>query len=214
MTQSAQRVYAGETAEQRVSRRRAALIDQAIALVGEHGWRQLSAERVCELAGLNKRYFYESFTDVDALAAAMIDELAAELLALVVTDPLAVSLPQLVRTMVEKLVAHCVEHPDRARVLFGELAGSEAATRQRRLAIRQIVAIVAGDARLVAHADHPMADVLASILVNGSIRTLVDWLDGHLPLTREQLVDETTASWVISIEGAIAHISASSADSA
>ncbi|MET8824299.1 TetR/AcrR family transcriptional regulator [Streptomyces sp. NPDC004610] len=35
------------------------------------GWSALSARRVCETAGLTRRYFYESFASPDALIAAI-----------------------------------------------------------------------------------------------------------------------------------------------
>ena len=39
-------------------------------------WRAATVAKVCQAAGLNKRYFYESFTDLDTLAAAVVEETA------------------------------------------------------------------------------------------------------------------------------------------
>ncbi|WP_329413301.1 TetR/AcrR family transcriptional regulator [Nocardia vinacea] len=206
MSESARRVYGGETGEQRIARRRAALLDAAITVVAEQGWRQLSVERICGSAGLIRRYFYESFTDIDAIAAAVIDELATEILTLVVVDDLSVPRPQLIRTMIEKLVDYAVDDPRRARVFFGEMAATEAASQQRVLAIRRIITILAGDARTISHADHPMIDIAASVLVNGSIRTLIDWLDGTITVPRADFIDHLTTLWLITSEGAIAHL--------
>lgn len=39
------------------------------------GWAALSARRICEQAGLTRRYFYESFDDLDALLGAAFDRI-------------------------------------------------------------------------------------------------------------------------------------------
>ncbi|MFX0580261.1 TetR/AcrR family transcriptional regulator [Nocardia nepalensis] len=211
MSASTKQNYGGESGEQRAARRRAVLLDAAITVVAEQGWRQLNVERVCTSAGLIKRYFYESFTDIDAIAAAVIDELATEILTLVVVDDLSVPRPQLVRTMIEKLVDYAVDDPRRARVFFGEMAATEAASVQRVLAIRRIVTILAGDARAISHTDHPMIDITASVLVNGSIRTLVDWLDNSIAVSREEFIDDLTTLWLLTSESTIAHVASTPA---
>ncbi|WP_153810437.1 TetR/AcrR family transcriptional regulator [Nocardia sp. SYP-A9097] len=212
MSASTKQNYGGESGEQRAARRRAALLDAAITVVAEQGWRQLNVERVCTSAGLIKRYFYESFADIDALAAAVIDELATEILTLVVVNDLSIPRPQLMRTMIEKLVDYAVNDPRRARVFFGEMAATEAASHQRGLAIRRIVTILAAEARTLSHADHPMLDITASVLVNGSTRTLIDWLDGTIAVPREEFINYLTWLWLSASEGAIAHVASTPAE--
>jgi AcrR family transcriptional regulator len=64
------RPYRGVAAADRVAHRREALLDAALEVFTENGWDALSARRICEQAGLARRYFYESFADLDALIAA------------------------------------------------------------------------------------------------------------------------------------------------
>ena len=193
---SKQRTYAGETGDERVGRRRTALLEAAIALIAEQGWHQLRIDRVCEAAGLNKRYFYENFADLDAFAAAVIEQLADEVLTLVVVDDLAIPTPLLIRSMVEKLVNRAVTHPARTRVLFREAGSNETASQARTAAVQRIIDILVMDARTVRSTADPSVDVAASILVHGSMRTLLDWLDGRVEASPDEFVDQLTAVWL------------------
>ncbi|MCC3331471.1 TetR/AcrR family transcriptional regulator [Nocardia abscessus] len=202
--QPVRRVYAGKTMQQRVEQRRAAIIDAAIAVVAEQGWRHLSVERICESAGLIRRYFYESFADLDALTVAMIDALADELLTLVVRNDLTAPRADLIRTMVGQVVDYGVEHPNKVRVLFGEMSTTDAAAQRRRAAIGRIVQILAADGRVIHHADDPLIDLTAALLVNGSVATLLDWLDGTITMTKRQFIDGLTVVWLRTTETTIA----------
>ncbi|AHH18350.1 putative transcriptional regulator, TetR family [Nocardia nova SH22a] len=198
------RVYAGLTMQQRVERRRAALVDAAIVVVAEQGWRQLTVERICESAGLIRRYFYESFADLDALTVAVIDTLAEQLLTLVVRNDLTAPRAELIHTMVDEVVNYGVEHPNNVRVLFGEMAATDAAAQRRRAAIGRIVQVLASDGRTIHHVDDPTIDLTASLLVNGSIATLLDWLDGTIAMTQRQFIDDMAALWLRTTDNAIA----------
>lgn len=69
MTQelSNSRSYRGQTPEQRRADRRRRLIAGAITVYGERGYHHATVKSVCDAAGLTERYFYESFTNSEAL---------------------------------------------------------------------------------------------------------------------------------------------------
>ena len=67
----------------RRAERRQLLVDAAYRIFGEGGEQALSVRSVCRETGLNSRYFYESFPDVDALLGAVYDGVSAELAAAV-----------------------------------------------------------------------------------------------------------------------------------
>jgi AcrR family transcriptional regulator len=71
-----QRQYAGHSAEERRLQRRGQLIDAAIHVYGEQGYRNATVKAVCDAAGLTERYFYESFTNSEALLIASFDVVA------------------------------------------------------------------------------------------------------------------------------------------
>ena len=74
----ATRSYGGVTADERRATRRVALIEAALDLFAEDGARAVSKRAVCARARLNDRYFYEHFTDSDALIEAIVRDLTAE----------------------------------------------------------------------------------------------------------------------------------------
>lgn len=205
MTATPTRAYGGISAATRVEQRRGALIEAALELVHTEGWRQLTVEAACRRAGLNKRYFYESFADIEALAEAVIDQLVGEVLAVVLPDSLDVPREELIITMVGDLADYAAAHPSRAAVFFGDVSSLEAAARRQSAAIRGLIEIVARDGRAIHGIDDPIADVAATVLVQGSIRALLDWLHGHLAIDRQRLVDHVAAIWLITTEGVAAH---------
>lgn len=73
------RTYGGATAAERVEQRRRQLVDAAVAVFGTRGYRAATVGDVCAEAGLSKRYFYESFTDAEALFLACYEQCAEEI---------------------------------------------------------------------------------------------------------------------------------------
>ncbi|WP_315830749.1 TetR/AcrR family transcriptional regulator [Bradyrhizobium prioriisuperbiae] len=67
------RHYAGVSAEERQLARRERLIEAAISVYGKLGYRNATVKAVCEAAGLTERYFYESFTNSEALLVTAFD---------------------------------------------------------------------------------------------------------------------------------------------
>src|SRR4051794_16661626 len=66
-------VWRGTTAEERLAPRREKLVQAGFELLGEHGPAGTTVRGVCAHAGLNPRYFYESFADLDELMGAVFD---------------------------------------------------------------------------------------------------------------------------------------------
>lgn len=73
------RSYKGATPLQRVEQRRGLLVDAAVDVFGTIGYRAATVDHVCARAGLSKRYFYESFTDSEALLLACYERCAEEI---------------------------------------------------------------------------------------------------------------------------------------
>jgi AcrR family transcriptional regulator len=65
------RSYGGLPSEDRVAGRRARLIEAGIQLFGTQGLRATTVRGVCAQAGLTDRYFYESFSSLEALLQAV-----------------------------------------------------------------------------------------------------------------------------------------------
>ncbi|WP_280458158.1 TetR/AcrR family transcriptional regulator [Nocardia carnea] len=73
------RSYRGASADQRRAERRERLIEAAIEVFGTAGYRGATIESVSSEAGLIKRYFYESFDDLESLLCAVYEPIVQEL---------------------------------------------------------------------------------------------------------------------------------------
>ncbi|MGO4443446.1 TetR/AcrR family transcriptional regulator [Mycobacterium sp. 2YAF39] len=71
---SAKRAYGGVAADERRAIRRAALMEAALDLFAKEGARGVSKRAICARARLNDRYFYEHFTDADAVIEAIVQD--------------------------------------------------------------------------------------------------------------------------------------------
>lgn len=202
--------YRGASAVQRAAQRRTVLLASALELLGTEGWTGTTVRSVCAHAKLNPRYFYESFADLDALLLALFDDVAADVTRAVLAA--AREAPQddahaAARAALGRLIEHVTDDPRVARVLFVEALGSEALGRRRLDAMHEMWQVLAAVARTFygqgEDAD-PIGDVAAALLVGGVTELLIAWLDGRLAITREQLIEDVTALFVVTGEGAVA----------
>jgi AcrR family transcriptional regulator len=74
------RQYGGHSAEERRLVRRERLIEAAIRVYGEVGYRNATVKAVCEAAELTERYFYESFESSEALLIAAFETVSHRLI--------------------------------------------------------------------------------------------------------------------------------------
>ena len=201
--------YGGVSAEDRRSERRTRLLDAAFELLGTDGWRGTTVRAVCEAAKLNPRYFYESFEDLDALLVAVFDRITLEATAeiLAAFDAAPVDAGAKSKATIGAFVMHVTDDPRRARVLFAEALGNEALARRRLDAMHAMWALLARYARAFYgrpdDAD-PIGDVAAALLAGGLAELVIAWLDGRIAVSREQLVEDVAALWVVTGEGAVA----------
>ena len=191
------RVYGGQTGGERTQQRRAALLAAAFELVSERGWRELRIEPLCRRATLNKRYFYESFRDLDAVIEALTRQLSEDAIAATMAGigP-DTAQGEAITLAVRQLVTHLTDDPRRAAVLFGAVPAGETAAGHRAGAIRRVIATAAAEGRTLNDiGDDPLVDVVAAMLVGGTSQAVLDWLGGEVVCDRAALIDELTALW-------------------
>ncbi|WP_344832885.1 TetR/AcrR family transcriptional regulator [Actinocorallia longicatena] len=138
---SAARPYKGRTADERREERRRRLLAAGLELWGDHGWAAVSMRGVCAHAGLNDRYFYESFADVESLLLAVYDQ-ALDALVAHLDNALASSADprEQIRAGMTAFVRAMADDPRRARIGLAEPAGSPALERRRRATYRLFAA--------------------------------------------------------------------------
>jgi AcrR family transcriptional regulator len=204
------RRYAGQSAEQRRSERRARLITTARLLLGEEGLAGISVTGVCARAELNPRYFYESFSDRDALLEAMFNEIAAEAAvaifgaaALVAGEP-----RQRIRQAYATAIEVFTTQPGVARIL-AQLQTDETVMRHRAAWARIIAELASRNAHVLfgEHADNESMSELAVIYgVGGSLDVVTAWLAGTLDLTRDEVIDTCTELLLANGEAMLQHL--------
>ncbi|WUI32801.1 TetR/AcrR family transcriptional regulator [Nocardia sp. NBC_00416] len=202
MSSAAERSYGGESAPERVRRRRARLIDAALTAMAENRWRSATVAGLCADAQLNKRYFYESFTDLDTLASTVIDEVAASAGHAAVTAYMqSIELPMAdqARAAVDAVVGALGADHRKALVLLGGVADSPTAHARRADAMKGLTAILVGHARSV-HGVELDSDSLAStapaFVIGGTAQAILSWADGTATISRGQLVDDIASLWL------------------
>jgi AcrR family transcriptional regulator len=188
------RPYRGISAEERRAERRERLLDAALDDIGDVGLSGLTMKRVCARAGLTERYFYESFSDRDALLVALHDRVHAQV-DLAIADALAVAPDDLLerfRALAGAVVAVLADDPRIGRT-YREAAASDALREPQREATEQYAALLAALIRAahdLSDAHQPRLDLLSHVLVSGLIVTIGSWLDGTIAVSRDELIDE------------------------
>ena len=211
MTSFLVRPYLGKSAQERIKERRRRLLDTAFQLMASDGWRQVTIDNLCRRAKLNKRYFYESFEDLDELAAAVVDELANELVDVSFTVARAarkagLSTDDLARRAIDVVVGYVTDDPRRARVLFTEIAESPRTVAHRKATILGLARALSeyGYEHHNAGTADPIAELASALLVGGTIESILAWLDGNIAMSRDQFIDDLAALWVFAGDGAAA----------
>jgi AcrR family transcriptional regulator len=189
------RTYGGVTADRRRADRRTALLEAALDLLGTEGLRATSLRAVCARAGLNPRYFYENFTDLDALLTEVYDRIVTEITDAVargVAAAPATDLRTTVRSAAMEALAVVTTDPRKARVALIEAPASPVLRTRQRAALRHNALLVIDYARTF-YDIPPTADAqlhfTATMLVAGWSENLIAWLDGDLPATPSTLAD-------------------------
>lgn len=196
------RPYAGASREARESARREQLLTAGISLFGTQGYRAATVGAVCAEAGLNKRYFYESFATLEDLLCEVYERVVADLRASVLAgggeDAAAV-----LRGFMAGFLAWAQANPVQARVHLFEVLGVSA--RVDELYRRQGRTI--GDelaSRLSATAAGPQLTagqqrILGDMLVGAGVQMVVDWVISDYQPPRDELLGQmdATLGWIL-----------------
>lgn len=203
MTRAANGTYRGTTTDERREQRRRRLLDAALDIVGTQGLAALTVRGVCEQAKVGPRFFYESFTDLDALATALLDEVQGEALeqarsAMTDTpgDPEAK-----LRAGVAALIIGVTDDPRRANIAFAQAYGSELLMRRRFEGMRQVAELLIEQTRVlldIPEGDDTALTALAQLITGGAAELILVWLDGGLKVERPVLID-IVADYVVAM---------------
>jgi AcrR family transcriptional regulator len=187
------KTWGGQTADERQAERRRKLLDAAYELWGEGGWAAVTMRKVCARAGLTDRYFYENFTDRDALLTAVWDQVHHE-----VTTAVAAPLRERdrhpvdnVRHAVAALLCYITEQPTSAQILFGDHTGIAVLEQRRHDMVATLAELMVESLKPFLS---PAADLLslrmsAVIAIGGTIELITAWQAGTFATSSERIVE-------------------------
>ncbi|BBX09666.1 TetR/AcrR family transcriptional regulator [Mycolicibacterium aichiense] len=174
--------WAGLSATDRQAERRALLVRAAYVLFGDGGETAVSVRSVCREAELNTRYFYESFSDTDALLGAVYDEVAGELGGLL-TAAMAGAANRRARLAagIRAVLEFSSADPRRGKILFTEARTNPALAARRTLAQDHVRELVLDEHRRTAPESDRVATEVGAAMYAGAMAELAQqWLAGTL----------------------------------
>ncbi|MFC9896789.1 TetR/AcrR family transcriptional regulator [Nocardia sp. NPDC127579] len=189
------RTYAGLSRAQRVAQRRNRLIEAALELFGTQGYAATSIERLCAVANVSTRSFYEDMGSREALLIALVNRISAAAVeqAVAALDRARdAALPvRLLAVFRAYLTATCADLRS-ARVLHVEVVGVGPTVEQwRREQRRLLAALLIGEADRAAERGEikPRRFDLFALAVIGSVQALA-----------QELVQSTTPGAALSLD--------------
>ncbi len=218
------RPYAGASREARESARREQIIAAGIELFGTQGYRAATVGAICDSAGLNKRYFYESFATLEDLLVEVYERVVADLRAVVLAGGAAdaggsetmteaqggesAAAPggeamAVLRGFMGGFLDWAQANPIFARVHLFEVLGVSARIDELYRRHGRVIGGELADALCVAVSGTVLTGtrrrVLGDLLVGAGIQIVVDWVIGDYQPPRQDLLSEieSTLGWVL-----------------
>jgi AcrR family transcriptional regulator len=189
------RPYRGASPSERVGERRRRLVDAGIDLFGTIGYGAATIEHVCARAGLSKRYFYESFPDLEALLLACYQRCANE-----IHDAMVTAVAEAPETVAAQLRAALVSYftaidadQRRARITLLEILGVSGAVDEAYAAqterFANSVQALAGDTFSTSRLPKPQLHIIAEGIIGAITTIAAQWLLDHRRRPRTQIID-------------------------
>ena len=189
------RVYGGVTGEQRIAERRRKLIEAGMNLFGSPGSASVRVKDVIVEASLTERYFYESFSDLQALFDAVLElandtvEVAVNAAVVKAPDDEISRVSVALRSSVDVLA----NDPRLIRIIFIEALGNggRANFRRHELSIRAAKNFFRWSGTDMGDFDSSPIDArMKAFAISGAAsELLISWAEGLLDITADQLAD-------------------------
>lgn len=198
--------YGGRSAEARRIERRLRLLAAAREVWGTDGWAAVTMRGVCGRAGLVDRYFYESFSDRDALLGTVWDQERDALISRVRAAFVVNAGRDLVgalRTVIAAVVEHLRSDPVCARIVLGDHAGSPVLEPRRRKMLRTVADLLVDTAgpHLPPTTDPVRLRMSTLLGVGGFAEIVAAWNAGELDVDASDITEHTTMVAALLVEG-------------
>lgn len=188
--------WAGVPLTDRRVERRALLVDAGFILFGDGGEAAVSVRSVSRESGLNTRYFYESFNDVDDLLGAVYDTIALQLAELVgaAMDEAGHTVRTRTRAGIVAVLGFSSADPRRGRILFTDAHANPVLADRRATAHKVLMDLaVVEDGRQHPRSDPVAARVGATLYAGAMAELTQQWLAGNLGSELDVVADHAIA---------------------
>jgi len=203
------RTYRGITPAERQAERRERLMEAGLELFGTIGYARTSVRAVAAAASLNSRYFYESFSSREDLLYCVYQRIVTDIFTKAAQAAIGQkTIEQQARATLRAAWTAVTEDRRKARVVALEVVGvSERLERLRhetRQALAQLTAdnamsIAGGGVRL------RLDPVLtARFLMGGVVEVLLEWINGDLDASVDEVVEHFTVLFTAAAYAAVA----------
>jgi AcrR family transcriptional regulator len=192
--------YRGVSSEDRRAERRVRLLAATLEVWGREGGPPVTMTRICAEAGLTERYFYESFSGLDAALLAVMEGIAGEIAEATVSTiaQTAGGPTERVRASIGAFVRILTDDPRKGRVAIVESVSLDALRPRRAELLRQFAQLSALEARELYGPD-AWADVegqlAATMFIGGVAEMVTGWLQGALEASPEEIVEAATRNF-------------------
>jgi len=131
--------YGGKSAAERRALRREKLLAAGLELHGTEGYAAASIERICELAGLSTRQFYEEFDHRDQVLIDLYDEVndrttaaVTEVVTRALEEQPRIDIRELIRRTLETYIKITTDDPRWAQLVYATIVGVNPQIEQHR----------------------------------------------------------------------------------
>lgn len=214
------RRYGGVPTDERRKRRREQILEAGLQIFGTTGYRTSTVRSICQQAGVNQRYFYESFDTREDLLEAVYSRIVRELAGAAFREASeAEDMESRVRAALTAWWTIVAGDHRKARILTIEFIGVNDRLEERRLFVRrQTVNFVIARAALRVGASEEHVErhrvqliLIARSLIGGVVELLLDHLNGQLEgVTVEDLVEHCVGLFMAAGRAAFRELGAGS----
>ncbi len=191
------RLYRGVSAAERRDERRERLLQAGLELFGTRGYADSSIRAISAQAGLNSRYFYESFSSREDLLYRLYRRIVRDLAVVVIeATAQAESVEAQARAGLRAGWNALTEDPRKARVIHVEVVGvSERLERLRRdnrhafanIVVQNGLSFAGDPSRLLMDPTLTSRSLMAAV-----VDMQVDWLNGDVDASVDEIVEHFT----------------------
>jgi AcrR family transcriptional regulator len=203
------RTYRGITPSQRQAERRERLMEAGLELFGTLGYARTSVRAVAAAASLNSRYFYESFSGREDLLYAVYQRIVTEIFTRASEAAAGeTTIEGQARATVRAAWTAVTEDRRKARIVALEVVGVSERLERLRHETRQALAQLTADNALSLAGSGVrlrLDPVLtARFLMGGVVEVLLEWINGDLNASTDEVVEHFTALFTAAARAAVA----------